>query len=241
MKVVTEAFNDGYLPKRGILLSNHTQGRGHYFESFDLDPMGRPINLSPLTKNQLGALAQAMSVHQPQKQPFLRPSLIFPASVLLVSHESATVVWYTPGQLRELLFHPNLSIPSGLASVPPLLWVATANRLSLFALNTQERPTADSPLYNAPFFNIHPDGAVCMGTVETDFSEENSLEAFIEGWETHFYNSYFSHLIGEGNIIKGNAVYFWQEQIERPGPFPLDKLIKTNLTLKSLIERHGIC
>src|SRR3546814_8026531 len=79
-----------------------------------------------------------------------------------------------------------------MASVPAMLWKADRNRLSLFALNSKGKPKAETTLYRAPFFNVYEDGNVCMGTVETDFSEAENIEEFMQQWERAFWESYFS-------------------------------------------------
>ncbi|ULT39936.1 prokaryotic E2 ligase family D protein [Niabella defluvii] len=60
-------------------------------------------------------------------------------------------MWFTKAQRRELYFTQKLGIPNGTASVPPMLWVADRQSISIFALRTNRRPTKDTKLYYAPF------------------------------------------------------------------------------------------
>ncbi|MEH3112188.1 hypothetical protein [Pedobacter terrae] len=78
------------------------------------------------------------------------------------------MLWYTKAHQRQLYFVNDLGIPNEVAQVPPMLWFANKNSLSVFALATDRRPTEKTPLHYAPFFNIYEDGRVCMGTVTID-------------------------------------------------------------------------
>src|SRR5699024_4715242 len=130
-----------------------------------------------------------------------------PTNILHINpSEKGTVLWYTKAQQRQLYFVNGLGIPNGKAQVPPMLWFAGKNSLAAYALATDRRPTAKTPLHYAPFFNIYEDGKVCMGTVNIDIKNSASLEEFIQAWESYFFNSYFSHLLGRYSPIKGNCV-----------------------------------
>ena len=74
-----------------------------------------------------------------------------------------------------------------------------------------------------------------MGTVDVNIQNSASVEEFTEKWEEYFFNSYFSHLMNEHNPIKGNCVTLWKNLIQSQEEFPNDVLIKTNLTLKTLL------
>ena len=74
-----------------------------------------------------------------------------------------------------------------------------------------------------------------MGTVDVNIKNSASVEEFTEKWEEYFFNSYFSHLMNEHNPIKGNCVTLWKNLIQSQEEFPNDVLIKTNLTLKTLL------
>lgn len=119
--------------------------------------------------------------------------------------------------------------------MPTLLWKATANSISVYALKTNRRPTANTPLYYAPFFNVYENGNVCMGTVEIEMQKVQCLEDFINDWEQHFFNSYFSHLLDSYCPTKLNTVTLWKELINTDKPFPTNELKKNNRTLKDLL------
>ena len=134
-----------------------------------------------------------------------------------------------------LLFKAQLNLESGKASVPALLWKATPDKLVIFALNGKKRPDSHTLLYHAPFFNVHEDASVCMGDVRIDFAPDATLQGFMAGWQDHFFNSYFSHMIASQSPVKINIIDLWKKLINTGKPFPLNVLKPTNLTINDIL------
>jgi PRTRC genetic system protein B len=128
-----------------------------------------------------------------------------------------------------------LGIPSGKAHVPAMVWKATKEQLYVYAIKEKRRPDEQTKLFDAPYFNLHEDGMVCMGTVQVEFEEDCCLEDFIERWEQYFWNSKFSHLIHHYSPVTGNIVQLWQGLIGQDKPFPIELLKKNDLILKDII------
>ena len=74
-----------------------------------------------------------------------------------------------------------------------------------------------------------------MGSVNINIKNSASVEDFIKAWEDYFFNSYFSHLLGNNSPIKGNCVTLWKDLIQTGKPFPKEVLKKNNKTLKNLL------
>lgn len=234
---ITENFGTLYNPKSALVFYQ-TKGTNTdmYVEHFDMDKNGNPINAHPLTVNEAKALSMALHTDKEKDKAFLKPKGILQSNILHVNQsEKGTVLWYTKTQEQQLYFVNGLGIPNGKAYVPPMLWYASKNSLAVFALTTDRRPTENTLLYYAPFFNIYEDGKVCMGTVSIDIKNSASVEEFTNAWEGYFFNSYFSHLLGKQNPIKGNCVSHWKKLIETNETFPKDVLKKNNKTLKNLL------
>ena len=94
-----------------------------------------------------------------------------------------------------MYFVDSLNISNGKAQVPPMLWFANKNSLSVFALANDRRPTEKTPLHYAPFFNIYEKGNVCMGTVSIDIKNSASVEEFIPRVGTLFFQFLFQPFI----------------------------------------------
>lgn len=234
---ITESFGTLYHPKSALVFYE-TKGANTdvYVEHFDMDKNGNPINAHPLTEREAKVLARALQTEKDKDKAFLKSNGILPTNILHINpSEKGTVLWYTKAQRRHLYFVDSLDIPNGLAYVPPMIWYANKNSLSVFALASDRRPTEKMPLYFTPFFNIYEDGKVCMGTVNVEIKNSASVEDFIKAWEDYFFNSFFSHLLGRNSPIKGNCVNLWKDLIQTGKPFPKGVLKKNNKTLKNLL------
>ena len=234
---ITENFGTLYHPKSALVFYE-TKGTNTdiYVEHFDMDRNGKPINAHPLTVKEANVLAKSLQTDEEIKKAFLKPKGILPTNILHINpSEKGTILWYTKSQQRQLYFVNGLGIPNGKAKVPLLVWFANKNSLSVFALSSDRRPTEKTPLHYAPFFNVYENGNVCMGTVTIDIQNSASVEEFIEAWESYFFNSYFSHLLGNYNPTKGNCVTIWKDLIGTDNPFPKEVLKPNNKTLKNLL------
>ena len=237
MNDITQNFGTLYYPKSALVFYE-TKGTetDMYVEHFDMDSNGNPINAHPLTVKEANVLTKSLQTDEEKNKAFLKPKGILPTNILHINpSEKGTVVWYTKAQQRKLYFVDSLDIPNGKAQVPPMLWFADKNSLTVFALANNRRPTVNTALYYAPFFNIYEKGNVCMGTVSIDIKNSASVEEFIQAWEDYFFNSYFSHSLCE-NLIKNNIVSLWKSLINTNKPFPIEVLKTHSKTLKNLLR-----
>lgn len=233
MKDLTPFIDTMYIPKAALVIySSESYRPDIYVEYFDMDSQGNPINAHPLTVREAKQLAESLQL-KGRKSSFLLPSGVFPYNVIHL--DDNTVIWYTKKTRRHLYFAENLEIPSGMASIPPLVWRASKNHLEVWALKVNRRPTINSVIYNAPFFNIYKNGRVCMGTVDVNAENAISLEAFITTWQDYFFNSYFSHLLENQSPIHGNCINLWKSLVNSDLPFPAEVLKESKYTLKDLL------
>lgn len=235
---ITQDFGTLYHPKSALVFYE-TKGSNTdvYVEHFDMDKNGNPINAHPLTVKEANVLAKALNTEQEKNIAFLKSNGILPINVLHINPnaDKGSVIWYTKAQKRQMYFVDDLQIPNGTAQVPPMLWKASKNGLSVFALSSDRRPTEKTKMYHTPYFNIYEDGKVCMGTVSVDIKKSASVEEFVQAWEYYIFNSYFSHLLGNHNPIKGNCVTLWKDIVNTDKPFPKEVLKPNNKTLKNLL------
>ena len=240
MKDITQNFGTLYHPTNALVFyQNDERNIETYVEHFDMDKNGNPINAHPLTEREAETLAKALIVktQKEKNQDFLKPKGILPTNILQINPniENGSVIWYTKSMIRKFYFTENLEIPNGMAEVPAMLWLANKRSLKIFALSSNRRPTEKTHLFYAPFFNVYVDGNVCMGTVDVNIQNSNSLEEFTTKWEDYFFNSYFSHLMNEHNPINGNCVNLWKSLINNEKQFPKEALKNANRTLKNLL------
>jgi len=236
---ITESFGTLYHPKSALVFyESKGTDKEMYVEHFDMDKNGMLINAHPLTEREAEALAKALHSEKQKENAFLKSGAILPTNILHInpSRDKGAVLWYTKSQKRPLYFIEGLGIPSGQAFVPTMIWQATKNSLRVFALMGNSRPTEKTPLYYAPFFNIYEDGRVCMGSVNINIKNSACVEEFTKAWEDYFFNSYFSHLMGENSPVKGNCVSLWKDLVTSGRTFPTALLKANNKTLKNLLS-----
>lgn len=119
---------------------------------------------------------------------------ILPEGVLSVGLDF--VVWWQRPGLRTYFFDCRMSDGvsvgkrSGVAPAPGLVFVAKKKDLWVCAVQGNERPTADTPLFHAPLMNVWKDGRVCTGSMHIP---DSSLAQAVAGWEQSFWDSNFSH------------------------------------------------
>ncbi|SFT04915.1 hypothetical protein [Mucilaginibacter polytrichastri] len=238
MKNLTDNFSHLYQPVKTLLIyTKHTEEdtTSVYVESYDIGKLGNPINAHPLTVKEMLGLSAIFQSAQEFKTNFLRCRGVMPNKVLYVNPEQAGyAVWYTPPQEVPLYFANALGIKSGKGKVPAMVWKAGREELCVYALKGHRKPVANTVLHHAPFFNVATDGKVCMGTVRINIGQETRLEEFTALWEKYFWNSYFSHLMGEFNPVTENIVQLWQQQVATDRVFPCQLLKPTRYTLKNL-------
>jgi PRTRC genetic system protein B len=238
MKDITATFGTLYNPvKVFVVYQKNNADKTIYVEAYDMDKNGYPINAHPLSLRESTELANALDTSDELKRNFLKPSGLLPKNVLFINPDhDGYAIWYTPAQKVNLFFVDSLAIPNGKAFVPPLLWKASKNTLYIYAMDADTEINEQTPLFHAPFFNLYADGKVCRGTVSISIKTDCLLEEFIHEWEQYFFNSYFSHLIGDASPVKGNIIQLWQNLVFNGKPFPMKSLLKNGLTIKNLLS-----
>ncbi|MGP1715746.1 MAG: PRTRC system protein B [Methylophilus sp.] len=118
---------------------------------------------------------------------------------------------------------------------PSLVFTLCGNGLRVFAVKGDEKPTADTELFNAPYYNIDAFGRLCTGNVV--LPDETGSTSFA-AWEKMFFDSYFTHHSNDKLIrSKKSWVGFWVDQSKSGEVFPEDTLYESKAgSLKLLAE-----
>lgn len=165
------------------------------------------------------------------------PVEILPEHVLVRTAEM--IVWWTPAAERRMFF----SDRGGDAALrklnaqhyphPALLFKVSGTQLCIRALARNERPSAKTPLFLAPYWNCSDDGVVCLGSMRIPRSK--SVQA-IYGWEKSFFNSAFSHAHSKSkqtNFPEG-VLAMWLSLLGKK-EFPVNYLVDTQQTLAEFV------
>jgi len=155
----------------------------------------------------------------------------------IVASGSDAMAWWEPAQQRTLYFSvkdpavqklDGQSIPT-----PALVFIARRNSLSIFALAESARPTADTKLYHAPFYNIYDNGMMCIGsTLLPKTVDRGDTRA----WSNGFFASSFTHVSGRAArwTHHGSYAELLSEAIAA-GAHRTEWLVPTKLTLSEAV------
>ncbi|SEW16455.1 hypothetical protein [Chitinophaga arvensicola] len=217
-----------------IIYASNEETPSHYVEAAQVGENDELINLHPLSLQEstnIGRITMAAT----GSKDYLMSKGFIPSNVLYLNQSGeGKVVWHTAPQRRRLLFGQELELKNGRANVPGLLWIASADKLRLFALHSANKVASNSPLYIAPFHNVSSNGAVCMGNVDIDARLSDGLEAYMTNWETAFFNSHFTADHGGGGKTK-DLHTLYSELIGTDNRFPEEELRKLKQTIKDVL------
>jgi PRTRC genetic system protein B len=165
---------------------------------------------------------------------------LLPDNVLACTDD--TLLWWSPATRRPLYFEVAeredqetlADIDSRPMAHPPLVFMVDPSGLTVRALPTNERPTAETPLMIAPYWNVYSHGGVCLGSMK--HPRTLSVSA-IRGWEDGFFDSKFSHpntpLLTR---FKSGIVALWKTLADNNESYPLEMLVPAKQTLAALLR-----
>lgn len=131
------------------------------------------------------------------------------------------------------LFHTSLD-ETLLIPWPSLVFSVTQQGISVYAIkNKRNRPTDQTRLYHAPFWNTYNRGNVCMGSCQ--LTTHKTVQEAVTGWQNFWFNSKFT---GEGGTTQfggyKNLLDFWKAQKDKTS-FSSENLKETGHKLGDLI------
>lgn len=159
----------------------------------------------------------------------------------ILAHGYERISWWVKPAIRPMFYAqyattktPELQFLSGKKfPQPALLFNLSGNRLSIRALAEAERPTPDTKLYRAPYWNVSDNGEVCLG--DTRVPDGDSIES-LDRWEASFFESAFSHPNSQEKLTnhpKG-FIGLWRELAGKKN-FPVKYLASSNQTLAEFL------
>jgi PRTRC genetic system protein B len=161
---------------------------------------------------------------------------VLPKNVL--AKTDRMIAWWTPRRVRRMFFEnaegKAQQLNGKLFPQPPLVWKVAHRELKIRALLENTRPTVDTTLAVAPFWNLSDDGSVCLGSMRCP--ESVSVES-IEAWERGFYESAFTHAnVGRLTRHERGHDSLWAGLEGRCRSFPTNTLIRLPQTLTQFIQ-----
>ena len=185
----------------------------------------------PLTTDFLRALAAGLGSR-------VSPEVLSP-NILVRTPE--TLVWWTRPQHRTMFFSEPSEAGRALNGKryphPPLVFKTSGTQLWVRALTKDARPTADTKLKTAPYWNTNDQGYVCLGTMRTP--EDDGIES-VQVWERGFFQSEFTHAYGAARLTSfpGGFVALWKHLAGSSRAFPVKYLTDSRQTLREFVEER---
>jgi len=193
--------------------------------------VGRPASksaLSELVKDLVPSLAQKRTV--------------MPANVL--SHDFEHLAWYVPPSKRQLWFKNEKfgGEVNAIIDLPGLVFFVGLGGWYVFALNSKERPTAETELMVSPFLNVWGGGKICTGNI--DVPKIVDAESYL-AFEEAFFRSYFTHINihGKDCLVKftGGPYKLWSKLINgQLKKFPVKALVPTGVTVGEFLLKSDV-
>jgi len=185
------------LPRLGVLVYAGREGTIATIHKIEPDPRGKAPKKN-LTQNLMMMPGENLSydqLHQFVSQLAKREATrqILPGNVLVADDD--LVVWHRPARPRVMFFETGTSLDElngRMVLHPALLFLAKPNALQIFALDTNERPDAKTPLFNAPYLNVYAMGQMCQGSTRMP-DKPNPSGKSIKAYEKAFFDSSFAH------------------------------------------------
>jgi PRTRC genetic system protein B len=182
----------------------------------------------PLTREALLGMFEELA-----KRHSLNTDII-PENVLSISADH--MVWWMPAGERNVFFN-NKELGKRAEKVPhpALMFAVVKGQWYVFALAKNERPTAETALQFAPYFNVYDSCAICIGSARVPRGISANAT---EEWQNAFFDSEFTHINGkEKKASHPRGEYaLWKELLDGVyKTFPVEYLVPTKFTLTTFM------
>lgn len=155
----------------------------------------------------------------------------------LLGHSPKHMLWWRPaGRARVFFRNAELGKRSAVVSHPALVFMVAGSEWSVYALKDSVRPTMDTDLCHAPYFNVYDSGKICIGSAAIP---DKLTPSTISTWESAFLESEFTHVNGHiKKVSHPRGEYaFWKEMLDgKYETFPTEYLVGTGQKLSHLLK-----
>lgn len=188
---------------------------------------------SPLTESDYQYLVDGL-------KPQDRPAMVW-ADPRVLARGMGRLLWWEPSGVRALFFKLSSHVSGtfdgfGSCPLPGMVFLSMDNQLYVYAFKGKTAPTRQTPLYQAPLFNVWANGQVCSGNVVLPEAAEHSDP---QVWERFLFESNFTHpnISAKDRLMLGvNPISFWKKQIQKPtATFPEKVLVDIGLKVEDLM------
>lgn len=234
MNQLTQELKAKMIPKAALVAyalddDSHSRTNNYFVEMRPIGGDGTMGAAIPVSFDFMNALAAGFTENYSDICYGLLPETMLYADTR-VGREK--YIWYNPPGRRMMYFGRNLAIDDDEYNVPGVVYVVTKDSMNIYAFKGK-RPTPDSELFNAPFFNV-TGSSVCLGSAKIEKPAKPTYIEVIEYWEKRFWLTEFTHLGGGTNPTKHNLVLV--TKAAQDAGFSYDELKKANRKLKDILK-----
>lgn len=233
MSKITNILNQVYEPFMAMVAyrTNDSREQSFYLEQHKICKDGSLGVGKPLRQKAVVEIFSSIARNNKELDSSLYGAV--PENVLYCDTRvgSERLVWYRKPEVRKLFFVKSLEIPDGEMRVPGLVYSVKGKQLQVLAFKGNKPKKV---LYRAPFMNTD-ETYVCLGNSKVKYPEERTFANVISYWETMFWQSEFSHILGE-NPCLGNLSTITKECIANGSAFPDDMLKLSKFKLQDLLR-----
>lgn len=219
-----ETVTHGYRPETSYATMHDIENVGTKARpNFQIMP-GAPISSDSLLRS-LGSLSEK----------YVLNAEWLPENVL--SFSPMHLVWWSPAADRRVFFrNKELGNRSAIVPHPPLLHLVVRGSWYIFAMRDNKRPTQETELFHAPYFNVWDDGKICVGSANIP---EQLTTALIPQWEAAFFDSAFTHTNGQikKSLHPRGEYALWKELLDGAySSYPLELLSPKQATVAAAFK-----
>lgn len=198
MELMVDTGEASLTLSKAILLYENSHRKGDFkyasVHEVRVSKRGGPEIMAGNPLSKVGLEEALSSLRSAQKDEFFG---FIPDNVLSAS--SKHLVWWRPSQKSRVFFNcRELGKRSNITPQPSLLFSVIEEPSgfiwSIWALKGNQRPTPETMLHLAPYFNVYDSGSICVGSAQTPKSVSPGS---LKQWEAAFFDSAFTHANGE--------------------------------------------
>lgn len=205
----------------------------HHVRDIDGSPVvgaGRPM-----TEDDYLAMVQVLAPQQ-------RPQIEW-LDHRILAKGMGKMIWWTPPMNRAMFFQKSNMFGAttftgqGVCPVPGMVWLSDGRDLFVYAFRGATMPVKDTPLCQAPLFNVWARGEVCVGNASRP---NDAAKGDPTAWERFLFDSHFTHpnFSEKDRLTKGvKPAEFWKKMVAKPTKtFPETVLVDLKLKVVDLLE-----
>ena len=152
------------------------------------------------------------------------------------------LLWWTRPGKRHIAFRAEGLGTAERGEVVPhpgLVFAASSQVWKVWAVKGDTRPTPETGLFQAPYFNVYDSGAICQGSASVP---EGTTAEKIDTWNDAFFGSFFTHPNVRKKLVKyrGGSYKFWKDVLDgKFAQFPEQVLVPLQTTLGQLLDGNA--